>query len=109
MKHHCAPICQSCKYLTVEGRCPLDPNAPNTWGPEDLDKKFRRLSSETYLSKYEVEVLSSPETTGGPWVLTMENVVEEHEAKRLIEMGTAQGYERSTEISPEANWKQGTV
>jgi prolyl 4-hydroxylase len=36
----------------------------------------------------------------------MDNVVEEHEAKRLIEMGTAQGYERSTEISPEVNWNQ---
>ncbi len=88
MKKHCAPACFSCDYLSVEGRCPIDPNAPNAWGPGDLDAMFTRLTLEPYLSEYSVQVHSSPTTTGGPWVITMENVVKEDEAERLIELGT---------------------
>lgn len=29
----CAPSCGSCEALTVEGRCPIDENAFNAWGP----------------------------------------------------------------------------
>lgn len=87
MKQKCAPACFSCDYLSIEGRCPIDPNATNAWGPGDLDAMFTRLTSEPYLSNYSVQIHSSPQTTGGPWVITMENVVQEHEAKRLIELG----------------------
>lgn len=86
MRFHCAPMCQSCHNLTLESRCPLDPNAPNTWGPGDLNRMFERLTSEPYRSKYDVQVLSSPEMEG-PWVITMENVVTEQEAQRLIQLG----------------------
>jgi prolyl 4-hydroxylase len=58
---------------------------------------FERLTAEPYLSKYSVEILSSPET-GDPWVITMENVVSEVEAARLIELGGAEGYERSSDV-----------
>ena len=75
----------------------MDPNAPNAWESGDLDKMFEKLSAEPYLSKYDVEVLSSPKT-GGPWVLTMENVVDEAEAARLIELGGLEGYKRSTDV-----------
>jgi hypothetical protein len=87
MKKMCAPACMSCDYLSVEGRCPIDPDAPNAWGPGDLDAMFTRLIEEPYLSDYSVEVLSSPQTTGGPWVITMENVLSEKEAERMIELG----------------------
>ena len=79
MKKKCAPACLSCEYLTVEGRCPIDPDAPNAWGPGDLDEMFQKLTQEPYLSKYEVEILSSPAKNGGPWVITMENVVTQEE------------------------------
>ena len=96
MKRNCAPACFSCDYLSIEGRCPMDPNATNAWEPGDLDAMFRRLTAEPFLSEYSVEILSSPDTTGGPWVITMENVVKEDEAERLIELGT---YVLSTGIS----------
>ena len=99
MKTNCAPACLSCDYLSVENRCPVDPDAPNAWDrPGDLDAMFTKLSSEPYLSEYSVEVLSSPTTTGGPWVITMEDVVSENEAKRLIELGYIEGYERSSDV-----------
>ena len=81
----------------MEMKCPLDPSMPNAWEPGDLNKMFERLSSEPYLSKYDVKVLSSP-ATGGPWVLTMENLVSEEEANRLIELGGELGYARSTDV-----------
>ena len=88
MKRNCAPACFSCDYLSIEARCPIDPNATNAWEPGDLNAMFTRLTSEPFLSQYSVEILSSPDTTGGPWVITMDNVVNEGEVKRLIELGT---------------------
>lgn len=88
MKKSCAPACFSCEYLSVEHRCPLDPNATNAWEPGDLNAMFERLTSEPYLSQYSVEILSSPQKTRGPWVITMDNVVTEEEAITLIELGT---------------------
>lgn len=97
METKCAPACQSCEMLTVEGRCPLDPGAPVAWEKGDLNKMFEQLTQEPYLSEYSVEILSSP-ATGGPWVITMENVVTPEEAERLIELGGEEGYERSTDV-----------
>lgn len=98
MKKSCAPVCQSCDYLTVEGRCPLDPNAIDAWGPGDLNKMFEKLTSEPYLSEYDVQIHSSPNMEhrwGSPWVITMENIATEEEALRLIELGALEGYQRS--------------
>jgi hypothetical protein len=33
MLPNCAPVCGSCEALTIEGRCPIDANAFNVWGP----------------------------------------------------------------------------
>jgi hypothetical protein len=94
MKVYCAPVCQVCHYLTVEGRCLIDPDAPVAWKPHgDLDNMFRRLSSEPYLSLYGVQILSSPDIDEDhPWVITMENVVSDVEADRLIELGAIEGW-----------------
>ena len=97
MKKHCAPLCKSCEYLSVEGRCPIDPNAPTAWQPGDLNKLFETLTQEPYLSEYDVQTLSSP-ASDGPWIITMENMVLEDEAERLIELGAVEGYERSFEV-----------
>jgi len=97
MDKSCAPACQSCEKLTIEGRCPIDPDAPVAWEKGALNKMFEKLTQEPYLSEYSVEVLSSP-ATKGPWVITMENVVTADEAERLIELGSDSGYERSTDV-----------
>lgn len=98
MKKSCAPACMSCEYLTIEGRCPLDPDAPNAWEEGDLDHMFERLTAEPYRSDYQVEVLSSPALNDGPWIITMENVVTSEEAERLIELGVMEGYKESSEV-----------
>lgn len=98
MKIKCGPACLSCDYLSIEGRCPIDKDAPKAWEEGDLNKMFERLTSEPYLTKHSVEILSSPNTTGGPWVITMDDVISEEEAKRLIELGSVEGYERSTDV-----------
>jgi hypothetical protein len=95
MKKTCGPACQSCTFLTIEGRCPIDPNAPNAWGPGDLNRMFTKLTSEPYLSKYAVEILSSPPH---PWIITMANVVNHTETDRLMELGKNQGYNRSQDV-----------
>jgi hypothetical protein len=71
----------------------LDPSAPDVWGPGDLDRAFARLTHEPFLSDYQVQIWSSPPK--GPWVITMENVISEKEAERLIELGGTIGYEPS--------------
>lgn len=102
MKVECGPACFSCDMLSIEKRCPMDRETigPDVWGPGDLEKMFRRLSSEEpYISKYNVTVLSSPDNEdAGPWVLTLDNFVTDDEAERLISLGAVEGYERSTDI-----------
>jgi len=93
MKRECPVSCQSCEYLTIQGRCPIDPNAPNAWGPGDLDRMFQRLTSEPFRSQYSVEILSTD-----PWVITMEDVVSTEEAQRLIQLGGLEGYQQSHEV-----------
>jgi len=48
--------------------------------------KQKPVTSEPYLSKYSVEILSSP-SKGGPWVVQFDNILTETEANHLIELG----------------------
>ena len=104
MDKHCTASCQSCIMNTREGRCPIDPHAPNAWEKEgDLDAMFIRLTQEPYLSKYDVKILSSPDGDNktileGPWVITMENVLSKEEAETLIRLGGEEGYKRSSDV-----------
>ena len=75
----------------------MDDKGEDVWGPGDLDKMFEKLTVEPVLSKYDVQVLSSPKTNG-PWVITMENVLSQYEADRLIALGNREGYERSLDV-----------
>jgi prolyl 4-hydroxylase len=93
VKTHCAPACMSCELFTVEGRCPIDPNAVSAWKEGDLDAMFTRLTTEPYRSMYDVEVLSSD-----PWVITIDNLISNEEADRIIELGSRRGYERSKDV-----------
>jgi hypothetical protein len=45
-----------------------------------------------------VVVHSSPATTGGPWVITMDDFVTAEECERLIAWGSQLGYERSEDV-----------
>ena len=96
MKTKCAPSCQSCEMLLYEHRCPIDPNAPVAWLPGDLNKMFERITAGTSeFAKYIPTILSSPETTHGPWVVMLDNFLSEEECDLLIYYGHAQGYDVS--------------
>mmetsp|Transcript_50312 Transcript_50312/g.56216 ORF Transcript_50312/g.56216 Transcript_50312/m.56216 type:complete len:461 (+) Transcript_50312:20-1402(+) len=103
MATRCGPACMACENLDINTRCPLNRDiiGPDVWMAGDLDKMFRRITTEPFLSRYDIHILSSPETNdGGPWVITIDNFVNDEEVERLIEMGSVEGYERSTDVGP---------
>ena len=109
MKINCAPICNTCDYLSIEVRCPIDPDAPIAWQPGDLNTFFLNITTSPEFAKYQPHVWSRPEyldgdtkTTAdykiGPWVVTLENFVTDDEADRLIQLGAEEGYARSSDV-----------
>lgn len=95
----------------MEFRCPLDPNAIDAFYPGDIDAMFVNITTLPEYVKYEPKVWSRPnllpgdtaETAPyklGPWLVTLENFVTAEEAKRLIDLGSALGYKRSTNTGP---------
>lgn len=90
MKKECAPACLSCEFLVIEQRCPMDADSEqmkDVWQADDLNAMFEKLTHEPYLTDYSVEILSSPATTGGPWVIQLDNVLSPEEASHLVELG----------------------
>jgi prolyl 4-hydroxylase len=109
MQINCAPVCQSCQMLSVETRCPVDPDAPLAWKPGDVHRFFSDFTSNPDVQKYEPRVLARPnyadgdteETADyqlGPWVVILDNFISDEEADRLIELGALEGYERSSDV-----------
>jgi hypothetical protein len=67
------------------------------WGPGDLNKMFERITTDPYyVEKYKPNVLSKP--PAGPWVITLDNVATEEECQKMIELGSARGFERSQDV-----------
>jgi prolyl 4-hydroxylase len=97
MKLHCAPVCQTCEYVSYDYRCPRDESIPDALSqPGDLNRLFQRIVDDQYFQEqYTPIVLSSPETTNGPWVIQFDNFVSHEECERLIELGNAKGYGNS--------------
>jgi prolyl 4-hydroxylase len=83
----------TCDQLLLENRCPIDPEAVPAWQPGDLDAMFRRLVEEPFASDYDVQILSRD-----PWVITIDGIVTDEEADRLIELGSIEGYQRSADV-----------
>ena len=91
MKIECAAVCQTCDQLSVETRCPLDPNTPNAWGPGDLNKFFLNITTQT---KYPATILSRPEYAEGdteeaasyklgPWVVILDDFLSADEVSLI--------------------------
>jgi hypothetical protein len=91
----CAPACMTCDKLTIESRCPIDPDAKAAWESGSLEAMFKRLTSEPITTQYNVTILSSPPE---PWVVIVDGVVTEEESKRLIELGDLEGFKRSQDV-----------
>lgn len=98
MKFHCAPACQSCEQLDYSIRCPINESEPMMWGvPGSLNRMFERITTDPYWESNHgpVTVLSSPDTTGGPWIVTIDNFLTDEECDKLVEIGGNDGYEKS--------------
>ena len=129
MRIHCAPACFSCQDIFFEHRCPM-PNMTviqnlNAWQSGDLNRMFERIVSlyenvsvETangeskdieYLPEQSLPltVLSHPgvDVNGiaAPWVVQIENFVSPDECDTLIQLGSQQGYKRSTGLNVTQN------
>eukprot|EP00978_Attheya_sp_CCMP212_P032394 scaffold126212_cov61-Attheya_sp.AAC.2 len=113
MKFECAPVCQTCDQLDMLNRCPLDPNASNMLDhPGDLNRMFERILSDPIIVEtYKPKVLSRPrpfpeedvDYQEGPWVVTFDTFLTDHECDALIELGMQQGYERSGTVGENQN------
>lgn len=108
MKLNCAPVCHTCDQLSLSARCPIDlDKMPNAWKPGDLNAFFTNLTMLEEYAQYTPKVLSAPsylpgdtkETADykvdGPWIVTLDNVLTDEEAERLIELGNIEGYKQS--------------
>ena len=116
---NCAPACFSCEKIDFDVRCPFDGNAPNAWEkPGDLERFFERLIEKTAgHGEYFPTIFSGPASitgadatkrdgltvppnavVGGPWVVTLENVLNDEECEKLIQLGHVGGYERSSDV-----------
>jgi prolyl 4-hydroxylase len=111
MHTNCAPVCYTCEKLHVETRCPLDPNVSSALNqPGDLNTMFEHIASDPYYQQFKPVVLSRPTYAPGDtaanatyqvnslWMIMFDNVVNETEADRLIELGGHLGYERSSDV-----------
>lgn len=109
MKAKCAPVCKSCDYLSVETRCPLDPNAVDALYPGDVTKVFHRILEDPSIQQFEPRVVSRPNYLEGdsaenadyiigPWMVVFDNAITDEEADRLIELGGIEGYQRSADV-----------
>ena len=98
MKSNCAPACHSCYYVSMETRCPMDPETidqSNIWmQPGDLHAMFTSLIANQ--TQYPVTVLSQP--PDGPWIVQLDDVVSPKEADILKELGHLTGFETSTGV-----------
>ncbi len=71
--------------------------------PGELNAMFQRIVTDPiWQDNYgPVEILSSPETTGGPWIVSLETFLNEEECNRFIHVGAEVGYERSMDVASE--------
>jgi hypothetical protein len=78
--------------------------------PYELNQMFERIMADPAYEPYQPKALSRPtlaegdtlETAtykvGGPWMILFENIVNDWEAERLIELGGLEGYKRSEDV-----------
>jgi len=110
MQVNCGPVCKSCDMLNVEKRCPMDPDAVDAIQPGDLNRMFERIVTDPYYKRYEPVVLSRPDLApgdtaenatykvGGIWMILFEKALSDEEADRMIELGSVEGYKRSSGV-----------
>lgn len=79
------------------------------WNPGDMDRMFQRIINDSsFKDKYNITILSRPiddyennNNDDDPWILQIDNFINETEARRLIDMGHNIGYQRSKDVGQE--------
>jgi prolyl 4-hydroxylase len=110
MDLNCAPTCGTCDMFEYHRRCPVPEGTEALKEPGDLNSIFERIVTDDFWvdNHGPIEILSSPELTDGPWIITLENFLNEEECKGFIEAAAEEGYVRSKNLATEEN-EDGTV
>jgi len=110
MHLHCGPACQTCETFDYSKRCPTPENTDILKEPGDLNKIFERIVNDPYWTDTygPLQILSSPELTDGPWIITLENFLTAEECMTFIQEAEREGYERSEDEADEESW-DGTI
>lgn len=104
----CAPACHTCDQLDFWTRCSFDEETmPHSFSAAgELNAMFQRIVDDPlWAEQYgPVNVLSSPATTDGPWILTLDHFLSDEECDRFIEIGMDEGFEQSLDIGEEESY-----
>jgi len=91
MKVNCAPACKTCSFIDVEARCAFDDSIREnrTWQVEGLNNMFTDIIDKNP----DAQVLSED-----PYVVVIDDFLNEEDCQHLIDAGTARGYKPSTSV-----------
>ena len=105
MHRHCAPTCGTCDIFDYDKRCPIPEGGDILSGPGDLNRIFERIVTDPFWADTygPLEILSSPELTDGPWIITLDNFLNAEECTAFIEAAEIEGYERSEDEADDEN------
>ena len=100
MNKKCPAACQTCRdNIHIQPACLRDNYQSVMWDqPGQLNQMFQRVATDPQFQQYSPTVLSSPETTEGPWIITLDDFLTPDECHVLIQHGADQGYDESTTI-----------
>lgn len=116
MQTNCAPACETCDLLDIRHRCPIEPGNESIWKPGDLNSLMENIVDDAdgtgEWKKYNPTAFSRPKLKrdgtpapgvekDGPWVVLLENFIQDEESDRLVDIGKKQGYERSADVGKE--------
>jgi prolyl 4-hydroxylase len=110
MQVNCAPACFSCDKVSFTSRCAHMPpdDTKNIWTAGSLNAMMERIVADPqYQSNMQVlfrpatSTAADPSIPDGPWVVVLDDFLTPAECDTLIQLGAAEGYEISKDVSSE--------
>jgi len=89
MNYSCASACSTCRYLTSEWRCRIDPELPAFVHPHDVDRMFENMIVN--FTKYKPVVMHR-----NPWVVVLDEFLTLEECEGVLAVG-AKNLKRSVD------------
>lgn len=109
MQVNCAPACFSCDKVSYASRCAHMPpdDSQNVWVPGSLNAMMERIVADPQYQS-NINVLFRPKKNNdtadipdGPWVVVLDDFLSPHECDTLIQLGAAEGFQRSQDVGSE--------